>query len=258
MTDSVSPELRGVGLWLRGHGLAEARPTPLLAARLKARWLARLVAAVLLALLVIAVALTYSAHKGAESRAPLAVLTAAVVALVAGQALLDRWVRRVDRRAGAGLVRRVARPVPLGWRTVLGLPRAAFAVVTFAGAAALGIGALAVGDTTGRYAAAVLLIGLCGVALVGVVQLRQLLTCPAVADDEDSLTADAVMRVEDAREAVVPTVLWCLPGASLLDAVPGWWTAAWLGFVLVGLVALVLINLRTASSGSVARHAMGG
>ena len=89
------------------------------------------------------------------------------------QSLLDWWVRRVDRRAGATLPRRAAHPVRLGWRTVLGRPHAAFAVTTFAGAMALAVGALTVPDPTAQYAAVVLLIGLCGVAAGMVVQLRQ-------------------------------------------------------------------------------------
>ncbi|WDZ83944.1 hypothetical protein [Micromonospora cathayae] len=81
------------------------------------------------------------------------------------RSLLDRWVRQVDRRAGATLSRRAAHPVRLGWRTVLGWPRAAFAVTTFAGAVALAIAALPRPDSTTRYAAVVLLIVLSVVAL---------------------------------------------------------------------------------------------
>ena len=139
-------------------------------------------------------------------------LTALVVGLVLAQSLLDRWVRRVDRRAAATLPRRAAHPVRLGWRTVLGWPRAAFAVTTFAGAVVLAIGALTVQDSTTRYAAVVLLIGLCGVAVGMVVQLRHVLTHPVVADDEVSLTADVIMRVEDAREVAAPTVVWSTAG----------------------------------------------
>lgn len=252
--------LEGVRLWLTMHGLADARPTPLLAVRLAARRRVRVAASVLLALFLIATALVYAASLGAEpgGRAPLLVLTAVVIALVVGQSLLDSWVRRVDRRVAATLRRRVAHPRRLGWRTVVGLPRAVFAGATFAGAVGLAIAALAVGDTTGRYAAVILLIGLCGVAVVTGVQLRHLLTHPAVAYDETSLTADAIMRVEDAREVSMPTVSWCLPTVSLLAAVPGWWTAAWLAFIVLGVVALALITARTAPAGTVVRHAMSG
>ncbi|GLY93049.1 hypothetical protein [Actinoplanes sp. NBRC 103695] len=138
----------------------------------------------------------------------LLVLTALVAGLVPAQSLLDRWVRRVDRRAGARLPRRAAHPVRLGWHTVLGRPRAAFAATTFAGAAALAIGALTLHNSTARYAAVILLIGLCGLAVGVVVQLRHILTHPVVADDEISLTTDVIMRVEDARIGAVPTAVW--------------------------------------------------
>jgi hypothetical protein len=250
--------LKGAGTWLKMHGLTDAQPTPLIAMRLSARWRARLAGSVLLALFLIAVALINVAYLGSEPARPaqLVVLTAAVAALVTGQMLVDRWVRRVDRRAAATLVRRAAHPARLGWRTVLGLPRAVLWAATFAGQAALGVAALAVGDAAGRQAATILLIGLCGVAISMSLQLRHLLTHPAVADDEVSLTADAIMRVEDAREMAVPSALWCLPTVSLLATVPGWWTAAWIAFVLAGVVALILITARTAPSGRTARQAM--
>ncbi|MEH1128475.1 hypothetical protein [Micromonospora sp. CPCC 206061] len=256
---SVRPaDLEQAGVWLAGHGLTDVRPTPLLATRLAARRRRRLAAAVLLAAFIIAVALTYISAMGEGSgssrRWSLLVLTAVVVGLVLGQSLLDLWVRRVDRRAGAMLPRRAAHPVRLGWRTVLGWPRAAFAVTTFAGAMVLAIGVLTMQDSTARYAAVVLLIGLCGVAVVMVVQLRHVLTHPVVADDEVSLTADVIMRVEDARDVTVPTVVWSLPVTSVFSTAFGWWNVAWLVFIVLSVIALALIDARTARSGTVARH----
>ncbi|MGH3310471.1 MAG: hypothetical protein ACRDP3_07765 [Streptomyces sp.] len=265
MTDqSMRPTDRErVSVWLAMHGLADVRPTPLLATRLAARQRTRLAAAVLPAAFIIAVALIYSVGQPADAAVDgsgsyphwsLLVLTLLVVGLVLAQSLLDGWVRRVDRRAGAMLPRRAAHPVRLGWRTVLGRPRAAFTVVTFAGAMVLATGALTVQDSTARYAALILLIGLCGVAVGMVVQLRHILTHPVVADDEVSLTADVIMRVEDARDATTPTVVWCLPVASVLDAAPGWWITAWIVFVALGAVTLALITVWTARNGTVARH----
>ncbi|MET7426471.1 hypothetical protein [Dactylosporangium sp. NPDC005555] len=248
----MASDLEQAGSWLARHGLASASPTPLLAVRLAARRRARLASSVLLGTFILAIALISTTGAG-----PL-LLTATVIALVAALALLDGWVRRVDRRAGATLLRRAAHPVQLGWRTVLGLPRAVFAVATFTAAAVLAASGLTVDDPDGRDAAVVLLIGWCGVAIGMCVQLRHLLTHPAVADDEVPLTADAVMRVEDAREVAAPTALWSLPVVSLLNNTPGWWTVAWLTFVVLGALTLILINLRTAASGTVARHAMSG
>jgi hypothetical protein len=259
MSHAPSPaELRGAALWLKMHGLPVGQPAALIATRLAARQRARLAGSLLLGAFLLAVALTYAAYLGSSAPryTPLLIITAVVIALVAGQSMVDRWVRRVDQRVAAGLQRRVAHPGRLGWRTVVGLPRALFAAGTFAGMVALAFGALAVGDSVGRYAAVILLFGACGVAVVAGLQLNHLLTHPAVADDETSLTADVIMRIEDAREATLPTVLWCLPTVSLLDTVPGWWTAAWIAFTLLGVGALVLITLRTAPSGVVGRHVM--
>jgi len=263
---SVRPaDLQRAGAWLVRHGLADARPTPLLAARLAARRRARLADHVMLAALIIAAALAQAYDRVSTSafggfqphRAlPLLVLMALIAGLVLVQSLLDWWVRRVDRRVGATLSRRAAHPVQPGWRGVLGLPYAAFAVATFAGATALGVSALTVPDSTVRYAAFVILVGLFGVAVGAALQLRDLLARPVVAEDEVSLTADVIMRVEDARELTAPGVPWALPLVLLFGTAPGWWNAAALIVVVAGLVTLVVINKRTPPSVTVARQAM--
>jgi hypothetical protein len=255
-------DLERAGVWLAEHDLADVRPTPLLATRLAVRRRTRLAASVLLAAFIIAVALTYTGGMvdgSGQRRWLLLVLTALVVGLVLTQSLLDWWVRRVDRRAGATLPRRAAHPVRLGWRTVLGVPRAAFAATTFAGATALAIGTLTLHDSTARYAAVILLIGLCGLAIGVVVQLRHILTHPVVADDEVSLTADVIMRVEDARVGATPTAVWSvwsLPVVSVFSTTFGWWNAAWLAFIVLSVIALALIEARTARCATVARHVM--
>lgn len=255
-------ELDRAGVWLAGHGLADVRPTPLLATRLAVRRRTRLAASVLLAVFIVAVAFTYTGGMvdGSGHRSwLLLVLTALVVGLVVAQSSLDWWVRRVDRRAGATLPRRAAHPVRLGWRTVLGWPRAAFAAATFAGATALAIGTLTQPDSTARYAAVILLIGLCGLAIGVVVQLRHVLTHPIVADDEVSLTADVIMRVEDARFGAAPTAVWSvwtLPVVSVFSTAFGWWNAAWIAFIVLSVIALALIETRTERSATVARHVL--
>jgi hypothetical protein len=157
------------------------------------------------------------------------------------------------------LPRRAAHPVRLGWRTVLGWPRAAFAAATFAGATVLAIGSLTQHNSTARYAAVILLIGLCGLAVGIVVQLRHVLTHPVVADDEVSLTADVIMRVEDARVGAVPTAVWSvwsLPVVSVFSTAFGWWNAAWIAFIVLSVVVQALIEARTARIAMVARHVM--
>lgn len=256
-------DLRCAGAWLARHGLADARPTPLLAARLAVRRRVRLADGVVLALLIMAAALALTDDRrvtsvaGPHHPAPLLVLMAVVVGLLAVRSLLEWWVRRVDRLAGATLSRRAAHPVQPGWRAVLGWPHAAFAVATFAGATLLAVSALTAGGSTARYAALVLLVGLAGVAVGMGLRLRDLLARPVVAEDEVSLTADVIMRVEDAREVATPTVLWGLPVVLLFGAVPGWWDAASLAFVALGLVALFVLHLKAPPSVTVARHAMG-
>jgi hypothetical protein len=255
-------DLEQAGRWLAGHGLADVRPTPLLATRLAVRRRTRLAASILLAAFLIAVALTYTGglvNGPGDRRRLLLVLTALVVGLVVAQSMLDLWVRRVDRRAGATLPRRAAHPVRLGWRTVLGWPRAAFAVATFAGATALAAGTLTLQDPTARYAALILLIGLAGLAVGVVVQLRHVLTHPVVADDEASLTADVIMRVEDARTGAAPTAVWTvwtLPVVSVGATAFGWWNAAWIAFIVLSVIALALIEARTERTATVARHVM--
>ncbi|MGW6876107.1 hypothetical protein ACWGHA_27675 [Streptomyces xanthophaeus] len=260
-------DLERARLWLAGHRLSDVPPTALLGRRLAARQSSRLAGHVLLAVFIVVAALIYALNRPAGDTAgasdpyrygSLLLLAAVVTALVLAQALLDRRVRRIDRQAGAALPRRAARPVRLGWRTVIGLPRAALAVATFAAATALALGALTVGEPGARYAGTVLLIGLCGAAAVMLVQLRHVLTHPAVADDEASLTADALMRIEDAREIAAPTVVWCLPTASVVEAHPGWWNIAWFVCIALGAVTLALITLWTATSGTAARTAAAG
>jgi hypothetical protein len=251
-------DLEQAGAWLAGHCLADAPPTPLLATRLAVRRRARLGASILLAAFLILVALVYTGGladgSGSYRRWSLVMLTAMVAGLVLAQSLLDRWVRRVDRRVGATLPRRAAHPVRLGWRTVLGWPRAAFAAITFAGGIALAISTLSMPDSTSKYAAVILLIGLCGVAVGGIVQLRHVLTRPIVADDEVSLTADVIMRVEDARDVAMPNAVWSLPVVSVFSTTFGWLNAAWIIFIILSIVALALIDRRTVRSGTVARQ----
>ncbi|MEV4377537.1 hypothetical protein [Streptosporangium sp. NPDC049644] len=102
----VPPEdLRQAGAWLAWHGLADARPTPLLATRLAVRRRARLAGHVMLAVLIMAAALAQVYGRPATSAyggfwphppMPLLLLTASVVGFLLVRLLLDR-------RAGATL-----------------------------------------------------------------------------------------------------------------------------------------------------------
>jgi hypothetical protein len=245
--------------WLDGHGLAGAEPTPLLATRLAVRRRAKLADSVLLAAFLMGAALTHTLGlfiDGTSSWLPLVVLAALVVGLLVAQWLLGWWVRRADRRAGARLSRRVAHPVELGWPAVLGRPYAAFTVATFAGASLLAVSVLPISDPVLRSGAIVVLISLAGAAASILMQMRQVLASPAVAEDEASLTADVIMRVEDARALVTPSLVWSLPAIFLYGGSLGWWNAVSLALVVVGAIALGLIQLRTAGVGAAARRAL--
>jgi hypothetical protein len=250
-------------LWLAGRGLADVTPTPSLAARLTARRRSRLVTAVLTAVFLCATALVHVSAlpirpSDEEFAAPqkwaLVALTALVAGLVLGLSLLDRWVRRVDQRAAAELPRRAAHSVRPGWRKVLGVPRATLLAATYAGAAVLAVAALATRDGAARYTAVILLIGLCGVAAGTAAQLRHVLTHPVVTADEDTLKADFLMRVEDAREVGLPTAVWSLPVVSVFDTGLDPWNTGWLIFIVLSVVALVLITVVEGRIAPAAQH----
>ncbi|GAA2797485.1 hypothetical protein [Nonomuraea dietziae] len=260
MTRGPAPDtdLRMAGEWLAHHDLADTHPTPLLASRLAVRRRARLATYVILAaLIVVSAFVATSVFGGLQPHRPLPLLAlaASVAGLLLAQSLLDRWVRRVDQRAGATLSRRAAHPIHPGWRTVLGRPYAVFAVATFAGAVALAASALAVPEPTVRQMAVVVLIGLLGAMAITAMQLRHLLRFPVVAEDEESLTADVIMRVEDARELTTPSVQWSLP-VVLFGTAPGWWGAAAFAYLILSLAACVALHARTPSCATVAQRAM--
>ncbi|HUR09559.1 MAG TPA: hypothetical protein VM347_43965 [Nonomuraea sp.] len=271
MTNSSSAgprraDVRCAGTWLLRHGLGDGPPTPLLTARLAVRRRVRLLGSVLSAVLILGATLVQVSDRpgtsafgafGPHGPTKVLVLSALIVGLLLVRTLLDAWIRRVDRRAGVALARRAAHPVQPGWRALLGRPYAVFGAVTFAGAVALGASALAVGEGAARQAAVVLLVAVAGVGVGAALQLRELLARPVVAEDEVSLTADVIMRVEDARESTAPTMLWSLPVVLLFGSAPGWWNAASLGFVLLGMAALIAVQVRTPCAAAVARHVLG-
>ncbi|WP_428964784.1 hypothetical protein [Micromonospora fluostatini] len=256
MRQADLPEARR---WLDRHGLTDVEPTPLLATRLAVRRRAKLVDSCLLAAFLIGAALTHVWGRFPDptfSWPPLLALVALVGGLLVGQWRLGWWVRRVDRWAGAQLSQRVAHPVQLGWPAVLGWPYAIFMAATFSGALLLAVSVLPVSDPGLRYGAIVVLIGLAGAGAGTVLQLRQVLAAPAVAEDEASLTADVIMRVEDVRALVTPSLVWSLPPIFLVGESIGWWNAAAVALVVAGVIARGLIQIRTTGVGTAARRAL--
>jgi hypothetical protein len=259
-------DVQSAGTWLMRHGLGDGPPTPLLTARLAVRWRARLLGHVLLAVLILAAALVRAANLPATSESggsgphpptPALVLSALIIGLLLVRVLLDAWVRRVDRRAGAALARRATHPVQPGWRALLGRPYALLTAGIFAGAFTLGASALVVGEGASRHAAAVLLVAVAGVGAVAAMQLRELLAQPVVAEDEVSLTADVIMRIEDVRESTAPSTLLSLPVVLLFGSAPGWWNAASIGFVVLGVAAYIAAHRRAPSCAAMARQVVG-
>jgi hypothetical protein len=250
---------RAAEAWLRRHKLDDTPLTPALATRLAVRRKTRLISQIMLAALFIVAALVQGREMtspgGAGRTAFLVALGVMVAGPVVAQFLLDRWVRRVDREVGAMLTRRAAHPVQPGWRDVLGRPYAILGLAGFAGAAALAVSALAVPDI--RYPALVLTTGVVGVAVVAAVQTRHLLVRPVVAEDESSLTADVVMRIEDARDGSIPSVLWTLPVVLLAGTAPGWWAVAAFAFMFAGVIGFTVVSARTPGSGAIARQLVG-
>ncbi|MBO3748687.1 hypothetical protein J5X84_21630 [Streptosporangiaceae bacterium NEAU-GS5] len=248
--------------WLRRHDLSESPSTSLLSARLAVRRRARTLGSILLALLILGAAAIQVSNGlvispfGPDGTKPL-LLGALVAGLLMGRTLLDAWIRRVDRQVGMTLTRRAAHPAQPGLRALLGRPYAIVSAASYAGAFALAGGALAVGDDTVRRAAVVLLVAVAGVGLGTILQLRELLARPVVAEDEISLTADVIMRIEDARESTNPAILWALPMVLVFGFAPGWWNAAAVGFVLVGLAAFIAVQYTTACAADVARNVVG-
>jgi hypothetical protein len=250
------------GAWLAQHGLGDTEPTPELGARLAVRKIVVVVDSVVLAAFIIALALVQVSRMTSDrlsDRAgalPLMTLAALVGGVLVVRFMLDRWVRAVDRRAAAGLVRRATHPVPPGWRTIVGLPRLVFVVASTGGALALAASALALDDPGVRDAAVVLLIGLVGAAAAVAVRIWHLLTRPVVADDADTLTADLIMRIEDARDATTPSLQWSLPMVLVFGTAPAWWNAVAVALVIGGVIALLAIQVRTPSVAAAARQAM--
>ncbi|WP_067812727.1 hypothetical protein [Actinomadura kijaniata] len=247
------------GRWLAQHGLGDTEPSPLIAARLAVRRRAKVGHSLLLAAFVVGAALTHALTLPADvtsSWPPLLALAGLVTGLLVAQWLLGCWVRRVDRGIGARLSRRVAHPVELGWPAVLGRPYTLFTVATFTGALLLALSVLPIPDSGLRAGAVTVLIGLAAAGAGTILQLRQVLASPAVAEDEVSLTADVIMRVEDARALVTPSLVWSLPAIFLYGESLGWWNGVALALVAAGAVALWLIESRSDGVAAAARRAM--
>ena len=223
-------DLRLAGAWLAQHGWMTPGPTPALATRLAVRRNASVADSVLLAGFIIAA----GARAGEQAVAPIRGPDRVAwwwrwrrwwVGWCWRRWLLDRWVR--GSTAGPVPAWRGGRRTPCRpdggrcWacRTWRSRPRPSRAHSRWRRArwprrsGSTGRGGRAADRPVG------------GGGCVAV-RIRHLLTRPVVADDEESLTADLVMRIEDAREATAPTACcgrcpWCCCSAPH----PCWWNA---------------------------------
>jgi hypothetical protein len=73
---------------------------------------------------------------------------------------------------------------------------------------------------------------------------------------EIAITADVIMRVEDARALVTPSLVWTLPAIFLYGDSLGWWNAVSLALVVIGALALALVQVRATGVDTTARRAM--
>ncbi|MFF5232918.1 hypothetical protein [Dactylosporangium sp. NPDC000521] len=254
----TSKDERSARAWLDGRGLPDAPVTDLLVARLAARQRARLADSVVLAVVIIIASFAQAASlsDNAPRRLVLAVLATATVGLLLARLLIARRLAEADRRAGAALPRRAAHTVKPGWRVLLGRARAALGLAAIGVTVGLALSALTVSDPQVRQGAVILLVAVLGVAAGTVVQLRHLLTSPVVAEDETSLAVDVILRLEDARETNSPAVMWSLPVVLLCGFAPAWWNVAAFGAVVLGTLALVLIEARKPATIAAVRQTM--
>jgi hypothetical protein len=202
----MGTDLRRAASWLAGHGAPDASPSPLIAARLRARRRSVLPFVAVLVVAAIVAVNGYSVWTGTQLGRFWLYLGIFLLAML-GQ-WLRLWALRVsDRRIGAALTRRVTHPGSSSWRAVLGPRRIALALATYGAAFAVGVLDLAYARTgTDRAILATFFAGLAALAVLGAAEIADVVRRPAVAEDALSLAVDDVLRTEDAHEIAVTMV----------------------------------------------------
>src|SRR5262249_27879307 len=107
----IDGDLRRTAAWLKAHGAPDAVPTPLIAARLRARRRSAVLVIVAPLVLVVLVLCTHMLPED-TNLGRLSIFFALFLLAVLGQWGRLRLLRRTDRRLGAVLARRVTRPEP--------------------------------------------------------------------------------------------------------------------------------------------------
>jgi hypothetical protein len=242
---STDGDLHRAGKWLKAHGALDVAPTPLLAARLRAR---RRREPVLLAvggaLAVLNGFLDSRLSVGHGSVFRALDLLAIALLTVPAQWLSLRVLRRADRRIGATVARRVTHPAALGWRELLGPRRLAVAAIMYGSALALGVVDLGYAPTrSDRVVMAVLVVAIVALAAITVAWINEVVRRPALADDEISLAADDVLRTEDGHVVTVtaqPAVLALIVTLTMTRPLPTPVYAACYALVVLGVLAWFL------------------
>ncbi len=244
----MDPDLERARKWLDAHRLANVSPTPLLAARLRARRLGR--RAEIIAFMIAFLGPVVFSMTDNYGRPPVGPNTAdstavdwsvlANLALVVGLVVGIWRQRRVERKLLAGMKVRSAHASATGVTKVLGGHRLRAAIVVYGGALALGaIVAVSTTDTD-QELGVTFLVGVALLAVLGWLTLTAALRRPALATDEGSLLVDDVLRAEDARRAIAPYPLIVALVAGVASTVGSWVIWGFLGYTAVGFVAWVL------------------
>lgn len=192
--------------WLGRHGAANRETTPLLTARLDARHRGE---AVSTGVIVVAIAAYLSAIAFSDApRGGTTALSRITMFYVASAlaAILALWVQgRAERRIGRALARRVAHPAAVRVGTVVGRWCIIAAVlVVGAGGLVSSVAAVTAPDPDDRLLGLILLGAVGAFALIGLAGLVQVVRRPAIADDEQSLVDDLLLRREDALRVLIP------------------------------------------------------
>lgn len=238
--------------WLARHGAPRREPSRLLAARLVARDLrSRTEVGLLVPLsgLIIAFALVREFLLPLEFRVDghnlLGVVQlAAFYVLMAG---VSWWTSRVQRRSeqrvAAALPRRVAHSALASPFEVLGGAHLTAVTFTYAGGIGLGVGlALGGGHVADRTIGLVFAIGTLAFGVITAVVAVEEVRRPALADDDESLAIDDVLRTEDAHRVLpFPAVIAAISAAEAIS-VPV--SAALLGFAALTAVLWVFVFVR--------------
>ena len=236
----LDPALRArVHAWLRRHGRPTEGLHPLTERRYAARYrVYRIeVGATLVTAGLFGAVLIWQLVTGpiAGTAAILAWFVAAYLVL-AGTSLLGlRQQRRADRAIAATVLERVARPVAIGLRELLGGWFLLAAAVAYPGAAAVGVtGLVAADQTVDRATSAAFLLAVAFFAVYAVAVLADALHRPTLATDAASLSDDETLRREDAGLALAPYLavlalvagVGTTPGSFLLWVYLGYAAAA--------------------------------